>query len=77
MLVGGRASLKLEKRVQHTGFGIVLETEHDLRGTVPSRGDILRHVPGILVWVYREPTRKTKVANLELAVGVDEQVTGL
>ena len=60
-----------------TRFRVTLETEHDLGRPIPSRGHVLGHVTRILLWVDREPSRKTKIADLELAVGVDEQVAGL
>lgn len=61
----------------HTCFGIALEAQHDLWRTVPSRGDVLGHITGILVRVDRETTGQTEVTNLELAVGIDQQITGL
>lgn len=60
-----------------TSFGVALEAQHNLGRAVPSSGDVFRHVSGILLWVDREAARETKVANLELAVGIDEQVAGL
>lgn len=60
-----------------TGFCVALEAEHDFRRTVPSRGDVFRHVSRILLRVDGEATSQTKVANLEFAVGIDEQVAGL
>lgn len=63
--------------VEHTGFGIALEAEHNLWRTVPPRSDVLGHVPSILVWVDREAASETEVGNLELAVCIDEQITGL
>ena len=60
-----------------TGFGVVLEAEHDLRRAIPSRGDILGHEPGILLGVDREASREAKVADLELAIRIDQQVARL
>lgn len=62
---------------RRTGFGVALEAQHDFRRTVPSGSDVFCHVTGILLRVDRETSGKTKVANLELAVGIDEQVSGL
>jgi len=59
---------------------VVLEREHDLGGTVPTGGDVLGHegaiVIAVVAWLGKAAC-ETKVANLELAVSVDEQVSGL
>lgn len=65
------------RAIARTGFGVALEAQHNLGRTVPSRGDVLRHVSGILLGVDGKATGKAKVADLELAVGVNEQVAGL
>lgn len=62
---------------QHTGFGVALETEHNFRCSVPSGSNIFRHVPGIFFRIYREATCEAKVANLEFAIGVDQQIAWL
>jgi hypothetical protein len=62
---------------QRTRFGVVLEAEHDLGRAVPPRRDVLGHVPGILLGINREAAREAEIANLQLAVGVDEQVARL
>lgn len=59
-----------------TGFGVALETQHDLWSTVPSSRNVLSHVTGIFFWINRETTSQTEIANLEFTVGVDQQVTG-
>lgn len=59
-----------------TSLGVALEAQHNLGRTVPSGGDIFRHVSGVFLRVDGEATGEAKVANLELAVGVDEQVAG-
>lgn len=64
---------------------IIGKAQHDLGRTVPPRRNILRHealVRGVLgsaLAVPRRavPARKAKVADLELAVGVDEEVARL
>jgi len=66
-----------EYRGPHTRFGVVLEAQHDLGRAIPSSRDILGHVASILLRVDREASGEAKVANLELAVGIDEQVTRL
>jgi hypothetical protein len=54
-----------------------LERKHDLRSSVPSRRNIFSHVACILFGVDAETSGQTEIANLELTVGVDEQVTRL
>jgi hypothetical protein len=51
---------------------IVGEAEHDLRRAVPSRRDILGHKPLLLGLI--ESTRETKIANLEFAIRVHEEI---
>lgn len=62
---------------EHTSFGVALEAKHNLGRAVPSRGHIFRHVTCILLRVDGEASGETKIANLQLAVGVDEEVSGL
>lgn len=60
------------------GLGVLLEREHDFRRAVPSRRDVFSHEPGFsarrLGGFYG--SCKTKVADLEVAVGIEEQVRG-
>lgn len=51
------------------GLGVLLEGEHDLRSTVPASGNILGHETRILI-CSKHGTSKTKVADLQVAVGV-------
>jgi hypothetical protein len=53
-----------------------LEGEHNFRCSVPAGCDIFRHVPGVLFGIIAVPSCETEVADFELAVGVDEEVTG-
>ena len=62
---------------KHTGFGVALKAQHDLRRSVPPGSHILGHVPRILLRVHGEAASQSEIADLELAVGVDEQVAGL
>ena len=62
---------------ERTGFGVTLETQHNLRSTVPSSSNVFRHVPRILLRINRETSCQTKIANLKLAVGVHQKVAGL
>lgn len=61
----------------HTGFGVALEGEHNLWSTVPSCSYVFRHVPSILLGVDGETSREAEIANLQLAIGIDEQVSRL
>ena len=62
---------------EHTGFGVALEAQHDLWSAIPSCRNVFRHVSCILLRVDREATGQTKITDLELAVGIDEQVSAL
>ena len=61
---------------EHTGFGVALEAQHDLWSAIPSCRNVFRHVSCILLRVDRETTRQTKVTDFQLAIGIDQQVTG-
>ena len=63
--------------VAHTRFGIAQEAQHDFRSTVPSRRNVFRHEPSILLSNLAIASSEAEVANLEFAVGIDKQVTGL
>ena len=54
---------------------VVRKAKHDLRGAVPPRRDVLGHEALLLRLV--KPAREPKVANLQLAVRVHEQVARL
>lgn len=64
---------------------IVREAQHDLWRAVPSSSDIFGHEAlvsgGLGGWCSSASgsvsTSQTKVANLQLAIGVDQQVAGL
>lgn len=60
-----------------TGFGVALEAQHNLGRAVPARRHVLSHVARVLLRVHRKTTSQSKIADLELAVGVDEQVARL
>lgn len=61
--------------MQLTSFGVALEAQHDFRSSIPSGGNVFGHVSCILLWVYGKAARQTKVANLEFAIGIDQQIT--
>lgn len=64
--------------VRHTGFCVLCKTEHDLGSAVPSSSNVLGlEASGNIVGLVAEATGKTEIANLQLAVGIDEQVAGL
>ena len=58
-------------------LGVVGEREHDLRSPVPPGSHVLCHEPSVLLGVFQKPAGQPKVADLELAIGVDEQVSRL
>jgi hypothetical protein len=62
-------------------LGVHLERQHDLRGTVPPRRDVLCHQPGLLacagVRAGADRSCEAKVADLQVTVRVDEQVRRL
>lgn len=60
-----------------TGFGVTLETQHDLWSTIPPSGNILGHVPSILLRIRRESSCKTEVADFEFTIGINEQIPWL
>ena len=53
-----------------------MEAQHDLRSPIPASGDVFSHVTCVLLGVLRETSGKTEIANLELAISVDEQISG-
>ena len=67
----------LGRAVRLTSFRVTLEAQHDLRRTIPPRRYILRHVSSILLRIHGEATGQSKITDLELAVGVDEQIARL
>ena len=60
-----------KKNVTH----VVCKAEHDLRCAIPPRRDIFGHEPLLLRLI--KPAGESKIANLELAVRIDEQVARL
>lgn len=54
------------------------EREAYLGGTVPTSGNVFGHEAGsslaVHVGIHLETSRESKIANLEFAVGIDEQV---
>ncbi len=60
-----------KKNVTH----VVCKAEHNLRCAIPPRRDIFGHEPLLLGLI--KPAGKSKIANFELAIRVDEQVARL
>lgn len=58
------------------GLGILLECQHDLRRAVPTSGDVFGHETGVVLLRSRR-TSQTKIANLEITVGVQKEVRRL
>ena len=54
---------------------VIRKAEHDLRRAVPPRRDVLGHEALLLRLI--EPAREPKIADLEFAVRVHEQVSRL
>lgn len=61
---------------KRTGFCVALEAQHNLGSAIPPRRHVFCHVAGILLWVDGEASCKAEVADLQLTVGVHEQVAG-
>lgn len=59
-----------------TYFGIHLEGQHDLRSAIPSGSDILGHDTNFLSGgnASFDATCEAEVANLEIAVGIEQEV---
>lgn len=53
-----------------TSFCITLEAQHDLWCPVPSRSYVFGHVACVLFRIHAEAPGQSKIANLELAVGI-------
>lgn len=60
----------------HTGFCVTLEAQHDFRCPVPPGSHVFGHVSRIFLRVHGETSSQAKIANLELAVCVHEEITG-
>ena len=70
---GGISPNLQQRRFRQTH--VVRKAEHDFRCAVPPRRDVLGHESLLLRLV--EPAREPEIANLELAIGVHEQVARL
>lgn len=67
---------KQQHRQQLTRLGVALAVEHDLRCSIPSGGDILGEEAGVIVLGVGH-SRQAKVADLEVAGGVQQKVRRL
>lgn len=64
-------------RNPHTSFRVALEAQHNLWRSVPSRGNILSHIAGILLGIDREATSKAEITDFQLAIGIHKQIARL
>ncbi|SRR5258707_5709233 len=59
---------------------VICKTQHDFRGAIPARCYVFGHEPTLmrisLGWSL-EASCKAKITNFELAVSIDEQISGL
>jgi hypothetical protein len=62
---------------RRTSFSIALETQHDLRRPVPSRRHIFGHVSRIFFRIHAETSGQPEIGNLQLTIGIHQQVAGL
>ena len=60
-----------------TRFGVTLEAKHDLRCSVPTGGHVLCHETNVRLCIIAKSACESKVANLEFAIGVDQQIARL
>lgn len=69
----------LRKDATHTpnvnSFGVFLEGKHNLGGAIPPSRNVLRHEARV-VFYTGSAASKTKVANLEITVGIEEEIGG-
>lgn len=72
-----RIIFESSNRNPRTGFCVALEAQHNLWRTVPSRGNILSHIPGILLGIDREATSKAEIADFQLTISIHKQIAGL
>lgn len=65
-------------RQLQTYLGVHLERQHDLRCTVPSRGNVFRHQPDLLARRRRclHAPRQPKITDLKITVGIQEEIRG-
>jgi hypothetical protein len=54
-------------------FGVLLESQHNLRGSVPTSRDIFGHEARI-IFLGSSRASQTKIADLEIAIGIKKQV---
>jgi len=55
------------------GLGVLLESQHNLRGSVPAGCDVFSHETGV-VFLRGGRASEAEIANLEVAIGIEEQV---
>jgi hypothetical protein len=72
---GSEATRSPKRKEKKTFTHVVCKAEHNLRCAIPPRRDIFGHEPLLLRLI--KPASKSKIANLKLAVRVNEQVARL
>ena len=55
-------------------YRVLLEGQHDLRRSVPARRDVFGHEAGRLGISQHGRSREAKVADLQIAIGVEQQI---
>jgi len=54
-------------------FGVLLEGEHNLRRSIPSRSHVFRHEPRIVLCRSSRPG-KAEIADFQVTIGIQKQV---
>ena len=77
--LGNGDETSCREHTECTHLGVHLEGQHDLRGTVPPGGDVFGHDANFLACgdAGLDTSGQSKVANLEITVGIEEKVSGL
>jgi len=60
---------------EDTRFSVTLEGQHDFRGTIPSRRDVLGHIPRVLFTIITVSPRQSKITDFKFAVGVYQEIS--
>ena len=58
------------------GFGVLFESEHDFRSSVPTGSDVFCHETRSFCFGLVCRSCQTKIANLEIAIGVEQEIRG-
>jgi hypothetical protein len=75
---GEEGANEQKEQTRLTSFRILCKTEHNLRRTIPPRSNILGlKASSHIIRLITKATRQAKVANLQLAISIDEQISRL